>query len=109
EWTCPANVAALNNGEWCDADHAEYEARQADNHLNEIYRKLLEDYASAKDQEPWRVAQRAWLKYYEAHCTAVASKGAGAASSRQYVYQTCRADQIRLRTKELASYCERCR
>ena len=102
-------MASLGNGEWCDASHAEYEAKEADKLLNEAYRALLKDYTTPQDQEPWRVAQRAWLKYYEAHCAAVASKEAGAESTRQYVYQTCRVEQIRLRTKELKSYCELCR
>ena len=108
DWSCSAKMRSFNNGEWCDVEKTEYNAKQADKRLNEIYRKLLTDYVG-KDRQPWVVAQRAWIKFAEAHCSAVSEKGAGAASTRQYVYQTCRAEQIIERTKVLESYCESCR
>lgn len=108
EWSCSAEIAKDQNGEWCDADHEEYKAKKADKHLNEVYRQLLSDYSNDEGKQPWILAQRAWLKFMEAHCSAAANKNAGSGSTKQYVYSSCRAEKIIERTKELRSYCESC-
>ncbi|TAK61551.1 hypothetical protein [Methylobacter sp.] len=41
DWVCPNPDPKY---EFCDADHAEYLADQADKKLNEVYKKLLSDY-----------------------------------------------------------------
>jgi len=108
EWSCPIEIANFQNGAWCDADHEEYKAKEADKHLNEVYRQLLSDYSYDEDKQPWKIAQRAWLKFMEAHCSAAANKNAGSGSTRQSIYSSCRTEKIIERTKELKSYCESC-
>ena len=108
EWVCPADIASVNNGEFCESEHAEYKAKKADKTLNEVYRQLLNDYTRDEDKQPWIVAQRAWLKFMEADCFATSQKNAGASFTKNFVYFSCRNEKTIQRTKELKSYCESC-
>lgn len=106
KWVCPDP-----KDDFCDAYHAEYLADQADKKLNEVYKKLLRDYpdkATKEEIELTKVAQRAWLKYSEAHCAAILNKFAGASFTKAEMEHSCRLEQINKRIKELESYCESC-
>ena len=103
DWVCPDP-----KDEHCDSYRAEFYAAQADKRLNEVYRKLLSDYPTKEGKQPTIIAQRAWLKYAEAHCAAVLSKFIGATFTMAEMEHSCRAEQINKRIKELESYCESC-
>ena len=105
EWVCPASVESLANGEWCDAALAEHKKEEADKRLNEVYKKFLTQFTPA-DRKPWIAAQRTWIVFFQADCSAISGKNAGSASTRQYVYQTCLTERIIQRIRELQSYCE---
>lgn len=107
-WVCPNP-----SDEFCAAYHAEYIADQADKRLNEVYRKLLSDYpdkGTKEEREFTIIAQRAWLKYSEAHCAAIVNKFSTSAHfTLEEMRHSCRAEQINKRIKELEEYCESCR
>jgi len=107
DWVCPAP-----QDDFCDAYHAEYLASQADKRLNEVYKRLLGEYpakATREEIEATKAAQRAWIKYSDAHCAAVLSKVAGANYTVAEMEHRCRLDMLNKRIKELESYCETCR
>ena len=103
DWVCPDP-----NGEFCEAYHAEYLAKQADKRLNQVYKTLLNE--ATKDEKDFTItAQRAWLKYFEAHCNAIVSKFQGSSgATTETSRHTCRTEFINNRIKELESYCESC-
>lgn len=106
DWVCPDP-----KDDFCDSYHAEYIAEQADKRLNEVYQKLLSDYpekGTKEEMEFTKIAQRAWLKYSNAHCAAILNKFAGATFTKAEMEYTCRTEQINKRIKELESYCESC-
>jgi uncharacterized protein YecT (DUF1311 family) len=107
-WVCPTNIASKDNGDFCDAAHAEFDANQADKRMNEVYRQVLSDYSTQEGRQPTIIAQQVWLKYSVAHCTAVLSKFLGAPFTMVEMEHSCRAEQIIKRTQELESYCESC-
>jgi uncharacterized protein YecT (DUF1311 family) len=106
-WVCPDP-----KDDFCDAYHAEYLADQAEKKLNSVYKKLLSDYpkkATKEEIEFTKVAQRAWLKYSEAHCAAILNKFIGGAPfTKAQMEHSCRLEQINKRINELESYCESC-
>lgn len=103
DWVCPDP-----KDEFCDSYHAEYIAEQADKRLKKVYQKLLSDYPEKKEMEFTKIAQRAWLKYSDAHCAAILNKFVGAPFTMAEMEYTCRTDQINKRIKELESYCGSC-
>jgi len=103
DWVCPDP-----KDDFCDSYHAEYIAAQADKRMNEVYRKLLSDYPTKEGRQPTIIAQRAWLKYADAHCAAILSKFIGAPFTMAEMEHSCRTEQINKRIQELESYCESC-
>ena len=103
DWVCPNP-----SDDFCDSYHAEFLANQADKRMNELYQKLLSDYPTKEDRQPTINAQKAWLKYADAHCAAILSKFRGAPFTMAEMEYSCRAEQINKRIKELESYCESC-
>jgi uncharacterized protein YecT (DUF1311 family) len=107
DWTCPNP-----KDDFCDAYYAEHLANQADKRLNEVYKRLLSEYpamATKEEIEATKTAQRAWIKYSDAHCAAVLSKLNGANFTMAENEHRCRLDMLNKRIKELESYCETCR
>ena len=102
-WVCPNP-----EDEFCDSYHAEFIANQAHKRMNEVYKKLLSDYPTKKEQQPTIIAQRAWLRYADAHCAAILSKFAGATFTKAKMEYDCKSEQINKRIDELKSYCESC-
>lgn len=75
------------------------EARKADAAMTTVYKKLM----AAQDEKGKKLlldAQRAWIKYKEAHCTSVANAYDGG-SMQPMVYNGCIAEITKARTKEL--------
>jgi uncharacterized protein YecT (DUF1311 family) len=107
-WVCPPEIASSDNGDFCGAAHAEFNLNQADKRLNEVYRQLLSEFTTKVERQPWITAQRAWLKFSDAHCAAALSKFIGAPFTIAEMEHSCRAEQIINRTKELERYCESC-
>lgn len=107
-WVCPSDIASSDNGDFCSAAHAEFNVNQADKRLNEIYRRLLSEFPTKDARQPWITAQRAWLKFSDAHCAAALSKFIGAPFTMAEMEHSCRAEQIINRMKELERYCESC-
>jgi len=103
DWTCPNP-----KDDFCDAYHAEYLATLADKKMNVVYQKLLNEFKGKAERQPTIKAQRAWLKYADAHCAAVLSKFRGATFTMAEMEHSCRTEQINERIKELESYCEFC-
>jgi uncharacterized protein YecT (DUF1311 family) len=103
DWVCP------NPGDdFCDSYHAEFILKQTDKYMNQIYKQLLTDYKTKKERQPTINAQRAWLKYVDAHCYAVQSKFNGATFTMAEMESSCRTQQINRRIEELKGYCESC-
>lgn len=69
DWTCP-NA----KDDFCNAYHAEFLATQADKKMNVVYQKLLSEFKDKTERQLTIKAQRAWLKYADAHCAAILSK-----------------------------------
>ena len=104
DWVCPTP-----NDDYCDSYHAEFIEKQADKRMNEVYRHLLSDYATKDGRQPTVNAQRAWLKYADAHCAAILSKfPGGAPGTASLLEYSCRTELINKRIVELESYCESC-
>ena len=91
--------------EWCEATIAEYEKGEADKKLNETYKKFIA-HLNGDARQTWINAQRAWVKYFEMHCSATVATHAGSAATRAYTYHTCLKKQIIQRTQELKSWCQ---
>ncbi|MFM6925322.1 MAG: lysozyme inhibitor LprI family protein, partial [Ferruginibacter sp.] len=74
-------------------------AKKADAAMTAVYKKLM----AAQDEKGKKLlleAQRAWIKYKEAHCTSVANAYEGG-SMQPMVYSGCIAELTKARTKEL--------
>lgn len=91
--------------EWRDATTAEYKKGEADKELNATYRKFI-THLHGDTRKAWIEAQRAWVKYFDLHCSATVVIHAGSPAMQAYTYQTCLKDQIEQRTKELKSWCQ---
>lgn len=75
------------------------DAKKADAAMTAVYKKLM----AAQDEKGKKLlleAQRAWIKYKEAHCTSVANAYDGG-SMQSMVYSGCITEITRARTKEL--------
>ena len=106
EWDC-----TNSKDDFCESYRTEHLANQADKKLNAVYKKLLSEYPDHKSKEViefTKVAQRAWLKYSDAHCAAMLHMFAGAPFTKAQEEHSCRLEQITKRIKELESYCETC-
>lgn len=93
------------NGDWCELARAENIYRQEDGVLNKTYGKLMSELDDS-GKNLWRDAQRKWLLFSKAHCSAVAGKTVASPAVRQWTYVECLGEQTKLRTKQLLEYCE---
>lgn len=75
------------------------EAKKADAAMTALYKKLMAT-LDEKGKQLLLEAQRAWIKYKEAHCKSVANAYDGG-SMQPMVYSGCIADLTRARSKEL--------
>lgn len=93
------------NSDWCELAKAENFYRLEDGVLNRVYGKLMSELDDS-GRNLWRDAQRKWLLFSRAHCSAVAGKTVANASVRQWTYVECLGEQTRIRAKQLGEYCE---
>ncbi|MBL0201584.1 MAG: DUF1311 domain-containing protein [Chitinophagaceae bacterium] len=80
------------------------DAKNADAAMTAQYKKTM----AALDEKGKKLlleAQRAWIKYKEAHCTSVANNYEGG-SMQPMVYNGCITDLTKARTKELQALLE---
>jgi uncharacterized protein YecT (DUF1311 family) len=80
------------------------EAKKADTEMTGAYKKAM----AAQDEKGKKLlleAQRAWIKYKEAHCASVANAYEGG-SMQPLIYSSCIADLTKARTKELEALLE---
>ena len=96
---CPAQFAQ-DGEEWCDARKAEYELKQVDAELNGAYQKMLKGVNS--DQRKRIVgAQKKWLDWSKADCSAYVTVAAPAANSVLHTaHVSCLTAKTRARTKD---------
>lgn len=93
------------NSDWCELAKAESFYRLEDSVLNKAYGKLMSELDDS-GRNLWRDAQRKWLLFSKAHCSAVAVKTVASPSVRQWTYVECLGEQTKIRTKQLLEYCE---
>jgi uncharacterized protein YecT (DUF1311 family) len=74
-------------------------SKLADKHLNEIYGRVLK-VLPENEQEDLRAAQRLWLKFRDANCSAERKLYAGG-SAAPTVYAACLEADTRQRTADL--------
>ena len=102
---CPANLVKLNNGEWCDAYNAEQHQRLVDKQLNTVYRSFIKNQPE-NIKKKWVLAQKTWISYRDAHCSAVQGYRPSSPSTAQDVYQSCSSEETEKRIQILKNYCE---
>jgi len=75
------------------------EAKKADAQMTKAYKEAM-SYQDEKGKKLLLEAQRAWIKYKEAHCKSAANSVEGG-SAYPLVYNTCITELTKARTKEL--------
>ena len=83
---------------------AEQEYQEADTALNVVYRQLLGKLGNERKAQ-LKAAQRAWLKFRDAHCT-FDSTQYGEGSMKPTLYYGCLTTLTRARTEELQKHLE---
>jgi uncharacterized protein YecT (DUF1311 family) len=78
---------------------ADKDYRRADDALNRVYKKAIAD-EDAQGRDLLRTAERAWLKFRDAHCQYAAS-GSEGGSMHPMDYDGCVTALTDLRTKQL--------
>jgi uncharacterized protein YecT (DUF1311 family) len=96
--------------EGCESGYADrmkrcthYRAVAADIELNRTYKVLQSKLKRKEAKESLRGAQRAWLKFLEAHCN-FAAIGYWPGADWEAVQNSCVLDETRLRTEKLKEY-----
>ena len=102
---CPTNVAEFNDGELCDVFIAEQHQKMVDKQLNIVYRSFIKNQPNDVKKR-WVFAQKAWISYRDAHCSAVEGYRPSSSSTAQYVYQSCLSEETEKRIQILSGYCE---
>ena len=102
---CPTNVSGINNGEWCDAYSVEQHQKMVDKQLNTVYKSFIKS-LSNDDKKRWVIAQRAWISYRDANCSAEVGYRPSSPSTAQYVYQSCLSEETEKRVQIFKNYCE---
>jgi uncharacterized protein YecT (DUF1311 family) len=76
---------------------------KADAKMTLLYKKVLKNFTEETSKKLFIEAQRAWIKYKEAHCKVVAS-GYEGGSMRPMIYSGCLTEVTQQRTKLLEEY-----
>lgn len=102
QFKCPEDM----QGEWCEIAEMEQIKNESDKQLNQIYSNYIKKY-SGKDREAWVKAERAWVVFFQAQCSAEAfNHWAGSNTTKQLGYLTCLNSEIKKRIEVLKSFCE---
>ena len=102
---CPTNVAEINNGEWCDAYSAEQHQKVVDKQLNTVYRSFIKNQPE-NVKKRWVLAQKYWINYRDAHCSAVEGYRPSSSSTARSVLESCLSEETEKRIQILRDYCE---
>ena len=78
---------------------------KADAEMTVVYKKVLKKMTDSNQKQMLINAQRAWIKYKDAHCKAIANLYEGG-SMQPMVYSGCLAELTKERTKNLQTYFE---
>ena len=85
-------------------NHEAYEAYQkADAEMTATYKLVMNKISDANQKQLLLQAQRAWIKFKEAHCNSVASLYEGG-SMKPMVYSYCLVEVTNQRNKELKEF-----
>lgn len=102
---CDKSSFFEKNSDWCESIRAEDSYRMEDKRLNKVYGYFMSELGEHQ-RVIWRDAQRKWLEFSKAHCSAVAGKVAASPAVRQWNYVDCLSEQTRVRTQQLLDHCE---
>ena len=99
---CPSDDYSQD---WCAATINEKEKNTADKELNRIYKKFIKQLPE-RALPSWISAQRAWVEFFQRHCSAASTIILGSPSNQTAELNSCLKDKIIQRTTELKSYCQ---
>ncbi|MFD0912620.1 lysozyme inhibitor LprI family protein [Methylophilus luteus] len=99
-WTCAQESIAVYGNEFCEAEHAQYRANQANIHLDKAYEKLLNNTAS-KERKQLIISQRKWVESSTAYCERFLRDHPSGRATQAEMAASCNEQQALKRTMEL--------